>query len=209
MWRRSGGRPGGSSHALTPQLFARWLSDLQFASSLRPQGCVHRRRQRNAQEDQPRASAIAPARCRPQLVSCTPRAARPFGRFRLKEGRGTHGQPAAWRACKLQRAEAASRRSKVLGHRHAPSRRRRRQLPRPPQLALPAPLWSPSTSIDCPFFCLDVGLTSDYCDDFVCTSSPAVESSVRQLAKDLQRANGRWTPIYASTVEYQVRIVMA
>jgi hypothetical protein len=47
------------------------------------------------------------------------------------------------------------------------------------------------------------GLSSEYCDDFVCTSSPAVESSVRQLAKDLQRANGKWTPIYASNVEYQ------
>ncbi|KAL4433918.1 hypothetical protein ABPG75_000359 [Micractinium tetrahymenae] len=46
------------------------------------------------------------------------------------------------------------------------------------------------------------GLSSDYCDDFECTSSPAVESSVRTLAKDLQRANGRWTPIYASNVEY-------
>jgi len=42
--------------------------------------------------------------------------------------------------------------------------------------------------------------------ELVCsTSSPAVEASVRQLAKDLQRANGRWAPIYASTVEYQVR----
>lgn len=46
------------------------------------------------------------------------------------------------------------------------------------------------------------GLSTDYCDDFECTSSPAVEASVRTLAKDLQRANGRWTPIYASNVEY-------
>jgi hypothetical protein len=28
---------------------------------------------------------------------------------------------------------------------------------------------------------------------------------VRQLAKDLQRCNGRWSPIYASNVEYRVR----
>ena len=49
------------------------------------------------------------------------------------------------------------------------------------------------------------GLSTDYCDDFECTSSPAVEASVRTLAKDLQRANGRWTPIYASNVEYSVR----
>ncbi|PSC69156.1 hypothetical protein C2E20_7333 [Micractinium conductrix] len=46
------------------------------------------------------------------------------------------------------------------------------------------------------------GLPASYCDDFECTSSPSVEASVRQLAKDLTRANGKWTPIYASNVEY-------
>ncbi|EFN57299.1 hypothetical protein CHLNCDRAFT_143902 [Chlorella variabilis] len=50
---------------------------------------------------------------------------------------------------------------------------------------------------------LKCSLSTSYCDEFVCTSSPSVEASVRQLAKDLQRANGRWAPIYASTVEYR------
>ncbi|KAL4855987.1 hypothetical protein ACK3TF_003434 [Chlorella vulgaris] len=47
------------------------------------------------------------------------------------------------------------------------------------------------------------GLNTSYCDDFVCTSSPAVEASVRQLARDLERCNGRWSPIFASNVTYQ------
>lgn len=46
------------------------------------------------------------------------------------------------------------------------------------------------------------GLSSDYCDEFMCTSSPSVESSVRTLARDLERATARWTPIYAKNVEY-------
>ena len=36
-------------------------------------------------------------------------------------------------------------------------------------------------------------LTEDYCDDFVCTSSPAVETSVRQLAKGIC-TTARWPP---------------
>ena len=48
------------------------------------------------------------------------------------------------------------------------------------------------------------GLSSAYCDEFVCTSSPAVEASVRQLARDLQRANGKWAGIYTQDVEYSV-----
>ena len=50
------------------------------------------------------------------------------------------------------------------------------------------------------------GLTEDYCDDFVCTSSPAVEQTLRSLAKDLVRR--RWTPIlFAKDVKYRVRAV--
>lgn len=32
----------------------------------------------------------------------------------------------------------------------------------------------------------------DYCDDFVCTSSPSVEETIKAFAVDLQRP-GRWT----------------
>ena len=49
------------------------------------------------------------------------------------------------------------------------------------------------------------GLTEDYCDDFVCTSSPAVEQTLRSLAKDLVRR--RWTPfLFAKDVKYRVRV---
>ncbi|KAL6780762.1 CGL52 [Auxenochlorella protothecoides x Auxenochlorella symbiontica] len=42
------------------------------------------------------------------------------------------------------------------------------------------------------------------CDDFVCTSSPAVENSVRTLARDIQRADGSWTRrILAPDVVYK------
>lgn len=45
------------------------------------------------------------------------------------------------------------------------------------------------------------------CDDFVCTSSPAVENSVRTLARDIQRADGSWTRrILAPDVVYKVMV---
>jgi hypothetical protein len=44
-------------------------------------------------------------------------------------------------------------------------------------------------------------LDRNYCDDFICTSSPAVEMTVRSLANDLIRANGVWTrSLFSSTV---------
>ena len=48
-------------------------------------------------------------------------------------------------------------------------------------------------------------LNRNYCDDFVCTSSPAVESTVRALARDITRANGVWTRSLFSNqnVEYK------
>lgn len=36
-------------------------------------------------------------------------------------------------------------------------------------------------------------LSTRYCDDFECTSSPAVERTVRALANDIARGNGVWT----------------
>lgn len=45
--------------------------------------------------------------------------------------------------------------------------------------------------------------TDTYCDDFVCTSSPAVETTVRALAKDIERGNGVWTrSLLSKDVEY-------
>lgn len=47
------------------------------------------------------------------------------------------------------------------------------------------------------------GLRADYCDDFVCTSSPAVEQTVRSLARDLVRQG--WTrSLFARDVSYRV-----
>jgi hypothetical protein len=47
------------------------------------------------------------------------------------------------------------------------------------------------------------GLPS-YCDDFVCTSSPAVELTVKALARDIERANGVWTTsLLSKNVEYK------
>ncbi len=34
-------------------------------------------------------------------------------------------------------------------------------------------------------------LPPSYCDDFSCTSSPAVELTVKALAKDIERGNGK------------------
>lgn len=46
------------------------------------------------------------------------------------------------------------------------------------------------------------GLKSDYCDEFVCTSSPAVEQTVRSLARDLVRRS--WTPsLFTRDVTYK------
>ncbi len=43
-----------------------------------------------------------------------------------------------------------------------------------------------------------------YCDDFVCTSSPSVELTVKALAKDIERGNGVWTKsLMAKGVEYK------
>ena len=43
-----------------------------------------------------------------------------------------------------------------------------------------------------------------YCDDFVCTSSPAVEQTVRALARDLTRLRTWTLSLFAKDVRYQV-----
>ena len=48
------------------------------------------------------------------------------------------------------------------------------------------------------------GLTSDYCDTFVCTSSPAVEQNLRALTRDLTRLNTWTISLFAKDVQYQV-----
>ena len=133
-------------------------------------------------------------------MSLTLPAARRSGLCRRRPGR-LGGQRAGCRAHKPWRAQAASRRSKV----GPPQCCTWLPPPPPPPPPLLPPLLPPLTLPANSTSRLPPGLSSDYCDDFVCTSSPAVESSVRQLAKDLQRANGKWTPLYASNVEYQVR----
>ena len=47
-------------------------------------------------------------------------------------------------------------------------------------------------------------LDTNYCDDFVCSSSPAVEASIRAMGRDIARANGVWTrSILSRKVEYE------
>ncbi|KAK9823104.1 hypothetical protein WJX72_000285 [[Myrmecia] bisecta] len=47
------------------------------------------------------------------------------------------------------------------------------------------------------------GLSRDYCTEFVCTSSPAVEQTVRALARDLTRLNTWTTSLFQKDVEYK------
>jgi hypothetical protein len=43
-----------------------------------------------------------------------------------------------------------------------------------------------------------------YCDEFECTSSPAVEQTVRALARDLTRLRTWTLSLFAKDVRYQV-----
>lgn len=48
------------------------------------------------------------------------------------------------------------------------------------------------------------GLSKEYCDEFVCTSSPAVEATVRALSRDIRRGNGVWTrTLFSRNVKYR------
>ena len=48
------------------------------------------------------------------------------------------------------------------------------------------------------------GIDQNYCDDFVCTSSPAVEQTLRALARDLTRIETWTTGLFSSEVRYKV-----
>ncbi len=51
---------------------------------------------------------------------------------------------------------------------------------------------------------MNVDNLPSYCTDFVCTSSPAVELTVKALAKDIERGNGVWTTsLLSKNVEYK------
>lgn len=49
------------------------------------------------------------------------------------------------------------------------------------------------------------GLTTVYCDDFQCDSSPQVERAIRSFAKDIERSTVWTISIFAEDVKYQVR----
>ena len=48
------------------------------------------------------------------------------------------------------------------------------------------------------------GIEQNYCDDFVCTSSPAVERNLRALARDVARTSTWTTDLFAAEVRYKV-----
>lgn len=47
------------------------------------------------------------------------------------------------------------------------------------------------------------GLEQNYCDDFVCTSSPAVEQNLRALARDVVRTSTWTADLFADEVRYK------
>ena len=49
------------------------------------------------------------------------------------------------------------------------------------------------------------GIDQSYCDEFVCTSSPAVERNLRALARDVVRTSTWTTDLFADEVRYKVR----
>lgn len=48
------------------------------------------------------------------------------------------------------------------------------------------------------------GVNRDYCDDFICTSSPLVEQTVKALARDLLRQRTWTSSLFSPSVEYKV-----
>ena len=56
-----------------------------------------------------------------------------------------------------------------------------------------------------------VGLAEQYCNDFICTSSPSVEPTVRTLANDVENGvDGKRTErVYSAEVSYKVRALQS
>ena len=50
------------------------------------------------------------------------------------------------------------------------------------------------------------GIEQNYCDDFVCTSSPAVEQNLRALARDVVRTSTWTSDLFADEVRYTVSL---
>lgn len=50
------------------------------------------------------------------------------------------------------------------------------------------------------------GIDQNFCDDFVCTSSPAVERNLRALARDVVRTSTWTADLFADEVRYKVCI---
>lgn len=48
------------------------------------------------------------------------------------------------------------------------------------------------------------GIDQNFCDDFVCTSSPAVERNLRALARDVVRTSTWTADLFADEVRYKV-----
>ena len=50
------------------------------------------------------------------------------------------------------------------------------------------------------------GIDQNFCDDFVCTSSPAVERNLRALARDVVRTSTWTADLFADEVRYKVSV---
>lgn len=73
-----------------------------------------------------------------------------------------------------------------------PARRRRRRTSLPAKLESEYELTSEVENVD-----------RNYCDDFVCTSSPAVEQTVKAFAVDIQRCSSWTTSRFMDDVTYK------
>lgn len=81
----------------------------------------------------------------------------------------------------------------------------RTRLPRVDTVARPASRSRDTEQVDAVGDVQIDGVNRDYCDDFVCTSSPLVEQTVKALARDLLRQRTWTSSLFSPSVEYRVR----